>query len=138
MARCCSPVPGDGIIGYVTRARGVTIHRSDCPNVVHSQEKERFVDVEWGDRGRLFPVAVKVEAWDRVGLIRDLSTVVADERVNIATIRTDPHDDHTVTVSITLDTTGVEQLHRLFAKIEGVHGVFAVARETDTTIREIA
>ncbi|HWC28516.1 MAG TPA: bifunctional (p)ppGpp synthetase/guanosine-3',5'-bis(diphosphate) 3'-pyrophosphohydrolase, partial [Dehalococcoidia bacterium] len=85
MARCCSPVPGDGIIGYVTRARGVTIHRSDCPNVVHSQEKERFVDVEWGDRGRLFPVAVKVEAWDRVGLIRDLSTVVADERVNIAT-----------------------------------------------------
>jgi GTP pyrophosphokinase len=138
MARCCSPVPGDSIIGYVTRARGVTIHRDDCPNVVHSHEKERFVDVEWGERGRMFPVAVKVEAWDRVGLIRDLSTVVADERVNIASIRTDPHDDNTVTVSITLDTTGVEQLHRLFAKIEGVHGVFSVARETDTTIREIA
>jgi GTP pyrophosphokinase len=138
MARCCSPVPGDSIVGYVTRARGVTIHRDDCPNVVHSHEKERFVDVEWGERGRMFPVAVKVEAWDRVGLIRDLSTVVADERVNIASIRTDPHDDNTVTVSITLDTTGVEQLHRLFAKIEGVHGVFSVARETDTTIREIA
>jgi GTP pyrophosphokinase len=138
MARCCSPVPGDAITGYVTRARGVTIHRADCTNVVHSQERERFVDVEWGERGKLFPVSVKVEAWDRVGLIRDISTVVADERVNIAAIRTDPHPDHTVTVSITMDTTGVEQLHRIFAKIEGVHGVFSVARETDSTIREIA
>jgi guanosine-3',5'-bis(diphosphate) 3'-pyrophosphohydrolase len=138
MARCCSPVPGDEITGYVTRSRGVTIHRADCSNVVHSHERERFVDVEWGERGRMFPVAVKVEAWDRVGLIRDLSTVVADERVNISSIRTDPHSDHTVTVSITLDTTGVEQLHRLFAKIEGVHGVFSVARETDGTVREIA
>jgi GTP diphosphokinase / guanosine-3',5'-bis(diphosphate) 3'-diphosphatase len=132
MARCCSPVPGDSIIGYVTRARGVTIHRADCVNVINSTEKERFVDVEWGERGRLFPVAVKVEAWDRVGLLRDLSTVVADEKVNIASLRVDEQRDHTVTVSITLETTGVEQLSRLFSKLEGVHGVFAVARETDS------
>jgi GTP diphosphokinase / guanosine-3',5'-bis(diphosphate) 3'-diphosphatase len=138
MARCCSPVPGDSIIGYVTRARGVTIHRADCVNVINSTEKERFVDVEWGERGRLFPVAVKVEAWDRVGLLRDLSTVVADEKVNIASLRVDEQRDHTVTVSITLETTGVEQLSRLFSKLEGVHGVFAVARETDSLAREIA
>jgi GTP pyrophosphokinase len=86
----------------------------------------------------MFPVAIKVEAWDRVGLLRDISTVVADEKVNINSIRIDEHTDHTVTVSITLETTGVEQLSRLFAKIEGVHGVFAVARETDPLAREIA
>ena len=132
MARCCSPVPGDEIIGYVTRARGVTIHRADCVNVEHSTEAERFVDVQWGERGRLFPVAVKVEAWDRVGLLRDISTVVADEKVNIATLRIDEQKaDRTVVVSITLETTGVEQLSRLFSKLEGVHGVFAVAREAD-------
>jgi GTP pyrophosphokinase len=138
MARCCSPVPGDAIVGYVTRARGVTVHRTDCPNVVHSREKERFVDVEWGERGRMFPVAIKVEAWDRVGLIRDLSTVIAEERINIGNLGTDPHDDRTVTVSVTFETTGVEQLYRLFARIEGIQGVFGVARETDASVREIA
>jgi GTP diphosphokinase / guanosine-3',5'-bis(diphosphate) 3'-diphosphatase len=138
MARCCGPVPGDHIVGYVTRARGVTVHRTDCPNVVHSREKERFVDVEWGTSGRMFPVAIKVEAWDRVGLIRDLSTVIADERINIGSLTTDPHDDRTVTVSITFETTGVEQLYRLFARIEGIQGVFGVARETDAGVREIA
>ncbi len=138
MARCCGPVPGDTIVGYVTRARGVTVHRADCPNVVHSREKERFVDVEWGERGRMFPVAIKIEAWDRVGLIRDLSTLIAEERVNIGNLGTDPHPDRTVTVSLNFETTGVEQLYRLFARIEGIQGVFGVARETDTTVREIA
>jgi len=138
IARCCTPVPGDTIIGYVTRARGVTIHRNDCVNVAHSTEKERFVDVEWGERGRMFPVAIKVEAWDRVGLLRDISTVVADEKVNINSIRIDEQQDRTTVVLVTLETTGVEQLSRLFAKIEGVHGVFAVARETDSLARDIA
>ena len=138
MARCCGPVPGDTIVGYVTRARGVTVHRTDCPNVIHSREKERFVDVEWGERGRMFPVAIKIEAWDRVGLIRDLSTLIAEERVNIGHLGTDPHADRTVTVSLSFETTGVEQLYRLFARIEGIQGVFGVARETDTTVREIA
>ena len=130
IARCCTPVPGDAIVGYVTRARGVTIHRTDCPNVANSTETERMVDVEWGARGQLFPVSVKVESWDRVGLLRDISTLVADERVNMNGVRTE-HGDGTVTVSITLETTGVEQLSRLLAKLEGVHGVFAVSREIE-------
>ena len=132
MARCCSPVPGDDIIGFVTRGLGVSVHRSESVNFEHSTEAERFVDVQWGERGRLFPVGVKVEAWDRVGLLRDISTVVADEKVNIASLRIDEQKaDRTVVVSITLETTGVEQLSRLFSKIESVHGVFAVAREAD-------
>jgi GTP pyrophosphokinase len=139
LATCCKPVPGDEIIGYVTRSRGVSVHRKDCVNVVNSTESERFVDVEWGQRGQLFPVAIKVEGMDRVGLLRDLSTIIADEKVNMQGVRTNEHGDHTVTVSITLETTGVEQLSRLFAKLEGVSGVFTVTRENEaSSIREIA
>ncbi|MGE0688270.1 MAG: bifunctional (p)ppGpp synthetase/guanosine-3',5'-bis(diphosphate) 3'-pyrophosphohydrolase [Dehalococcoidia bacterium] len=137
IARCCTPVPGDDIVGYVTRARGVTVHRSDCHNVTNSTEKERIVDVEWGTRGQMFPVAIRVEAWDRVGLLRDLTAIVADEKVNMQGVRTHEHADHTVTVSITLETTGVEQLARLLAKMEGIHGVFTVTRVVEGA-REIA
>jgi GTP pyrophosphokinase len=137
IARCCTPVPGDEITGYVTRARGVTIHRADCPNVTKTTEPERLVEVEWGQRGQMFPVAIRVEAWDRVGLLRDLTTIIADEKVNMQGVRTHEHTDHTVTVSITLETTGVDQLSRLLAKIEGVHGVFTVSRVVEGS-REIA
>ena len=129
IARCCTPVPGDEIIGYVTRTRGVSIHRADCSNVVASQERERLVEVEWGHTNQLFPVAVRVEAWDRVGLLRDLSTIAAEEKVNMTGVRTQEQPDHTTIVSITLETTGVEQLSRLLAKMEGVHAVITVSRD---------
>ena len=138
IARCCNPVPGDEIIGYVTRARGVSIHRKDCSNVVNSSEGERFVDVEWGQRGQLFPVAIRVEAWDRVGLLRDISTIATEEKVNMTAVHTQEHADHTTTISITLETSGVEQLSRLFAKMEGVAGVLAVSRDTVFVSRESA
>jgi GTP pyrophosphokinase len=115
----------------------VTIHRADCPNVTKTTEPERLVEVEWGQRGQMFPVAIRVEAWDRVGLLRDLTTIIADEKVNMQGVRTHEHTDHTVTVSITLETTGVDQLSRLLAKIEGVHGVFTVSRVVEGS-REIA
>ncbi len=137
IARCCTPVPGDPITGYVTRARGVTIHRADCRNVVNTREPERLVEVEWGQRGQLFPVSIRIEAMDRVGLLRDLSTISADEKVNMQAVRTQEHPDHSVSVSITLETTGVEQLSRLLAKMEGIHGIFSVAREVDAS-RETA
>ena len=129
IARCCTPVPGDAIIGYVTRTRGVSIHRTDCSNVVASTEPERLVAVEWGQSGQLFPVSVRVEAWDRVGLLRDLSTIAAEEKVNMTGVRTQEQPDHTTIVSITLETTGVEQLSRLLSKMEGVHAVISVSRE---------
>jgi GTP pyrophosphokinase len=131
IARCCNPVPGDAIIGYVTRSRGVTIHRSDCYNVLHEDDKERLVDVEWGRTGEMYPVAVHIEAWDRVGLLRDLSTLVSDEKVNMMGVRTEHEDDRTTHVYITLATTGVAQLSRLMAKMESVRGVITVNRQLD-------
>jgi len=131
IARCCNPVPGDEIIGYVTRSRGVTVHRRDCYNVIHEGEKERLVDVEWGRTGEMYPVAVHIEAWDRVGLLRDLSTLVSDEKVNMMGVRTEHDDDRTTHVYITLETTGVAQLSRLMQKMESVRGVITVNRQLD-------
>ncbi|MGA2286077.1 MAG: bifunctional (p)ppGpp synthetase/guanosine-3',5'-bis(diphosphate) 3'-pyrophosphohydrolase [Dehalococcoidia bacterium] len=128
LARCCNPVPGDPIVGYVTRSRGVTVHRSDCGNVLREDEKERLVEVEWGRTGQLYPVAVRIEAWDRVGLLRDIGSIVAEEKVNMAAVRTQEHNDHTVSVFLTLLTAGVDQITRLMSKLEVARGVFSVDR----------
>lgn len=131
LARCCHPVPGDNIIGYVTRSRGVSVHRQDCYNVTNATEKERLIPVEWGRTDSLYPASIHVEAWDRVGLVRDITTVVAEERVNIASVSFSNHDDHTTVTSLTLETRDLTQLLRLMNRIEGVRGVISVARVGD-------
>ncbi|MFC1916720.1 RelA/SpoT family protein, partial [Chloroflexota bacterium] len=134
LAQCCHPVPGDNIIGYVTRNRGVTIHRQDCYNVIHEDEEERLIKVEWGQTDSLYPINIQVDAWDRVGLIRDITTVVAEEKVNITTMNFTNHDDHTISLHFALETRGLTQLSRLLAKIEGVRGVMDVSRVGDEAI----
>lgn len=128
LAQCCHPVPGDNIIGYITRSRGVSIHRQDCYNIIHEDEKERLVHVEWGNADALYPVNIRVEAWDRVGIMRDITTIVAEEKVNIAAASSVRHDDHTVTEYFTLETNGLAQLSRILGKIEGIKGIISVIR----------
>jgi guanosine-3',5'-bis(diphosphate) 3'-pyrophosphohydrolase len=128
LGKCCHPVPGDEIIGYITRGRGVTIHRKDCHNILDEDEKERLINVEWGNVDSLYPVALQVEAFDRVGLARDITTVVAEEKVNIASMTVTEHEDRTTTVSLTLETKSISQLGRLMTKIEGIKGVSSVTR----------
>jgi GTP diphosphokinase / guanosine-3',5'-bis(diphosphate) 3'-diphosphatase len=131
LARCCNPVPGDAIVGYITRSRGVTVHRADCANAVRAGEKERIVDVEWGRSGQLYPVSVRIDSYDRVGLMRDIGAIVAEERTNMAGIRTVEHGDSTVSVHLTLQTAGVEHLTRLLSKLESVRGVTSVTRAAE-------
>jgi guanosine-3',5'-bis(diphosphate) 3'-pyrophosphohydrolase len=131
LARCCHPVPGDHIIGYVTRSRGVTIHRKDCYNIVHEDEKERLIAVEWEPTDSLFPVNILVEAWDRVGLIRDITTIVAEEGLNITTMTSTPQDGNKVAENFTLQARDLAQLSRLMAKIDGIRGVIGVSRIGD-------
>jgi len=131
LAQCCRPVPGDKIIGYVTRSRGVTIHRQDCYNMIHEDEKERLIKVEWGQTDSLYPVSIQVEAWDRLGLIRDVSTMVNEEKVKFTTMNLTNHDDHTISLNFVLETRGLAQLSRLLAKMEGIRGVISVARVGD-------
>ncbi|MCH8995087.1 MAG: bifunctional (p)ppGpp synthetase/guanosine-3',5'-bis(diphosphate) 3'-pyrophosphohydrolase [Chloroflexi bacterium] len=133
LAQCCNPVPGDEILGYVTRSRGVTVHRRDCFNVVHEDEPQRLVEVEWGRTGEFFPVAVDIEAWDRVGLLRDISVIIAEEKVNMVAVRTQERDDQSTAISLTLETQGVGQLSRLLSKLETVRGVMSVRRTIGQT-----
>ena len=81
IAKCCTPVPGDDIIGYITRGRGATIHRKDCPNILRLKERERVVRVSWGEPKRTYPVSVCVKAYDRDGLIRDITNLIANEGI---------------------------------------------------------
>ncbi len=76
MAQCCGPIRGDRITGYITRSRGVTVHRDTCPNVVNESEKERLVQVGWGETQPVYPVRIMIEGWDRVGLLSDITTLV--------------------------------------------------------------
>ena len=129
LAQCCHPVPGDKIIGYITRNSGVTIHRADCHNILHEDERERLVPVEWGQSDdHSYPVGIQVEAWDRVGLMRDVTTVVAEEKVNITSVNLADGDAQTITMFLTLETRGLAQLSQILKKIDGVKGVISVSR----------
>jgi GTP diphosphokinase / guanosine-3',5'-bis(diphosphate) 3'-diphosphatase len=134
LAACCKPVYGDEIVGYVTRGRGITVHRADCHNMKNVDEDGRKVQVSWGDQlARSYPVAVRLEAWDRVGLLRDVTALVADEKVNMLSVLTNVHDDRTVTVLMTVEVGSVKQLSRVLQKLEAIRDVFDVRRESGTT-----
>jgi GTP pyrophosphokinase len=130
LARCCNPVPGDDIIGFITRGKGVTVHRADCHSVVSEDEKDRLVRVDWGKTEQeVFPVTVRVEAWDREGLVRDVSALVADEKLSITALTAQVHKDQTATVWCTVEVSGLQTLSRILSRLEGIRDVFNVVRE---------
>jgi GTP pyrophosphokinase len=129
-AVCCNPVPGDPIVGYITRGRGVTVHRTDCANVKASSEKERHVEVEWErSAARTYPVAIRIEGWDRDGFLRDVAAVISENQVALVALSALANPDKSATVNATLSVTSVEQLSRVLAKLEGVRDVFSVHRD---------
>jgi GTP pyrophosphokinase len=131
LAHCCNPVPGDDIVGYVTRSRGITIHRRDCFNIINEDEKERLIEVEWGQTEAQYPVTIQVDAWDRVGLVRDISTIIAEDKVNILSMNVTEHGDRTTTVLLTVETKGLAHLSRILSRLGGVRGVLNIARVGD-------
>ena len=128
MGRCCNPIPGEEIIGYITRNRGVTVHGRNCSNLRGEDEQERLVEVDWGETRELYPVRLTLEAWDRVGLLRDITAQVSEQGVNIASVITTENSDGTASISLTLYTTGIGQLGCLFSKLEGIRGVISAVR----------
>src|SRR5687767_14044552 len=129
-ARCCHPIPGDPIIGYITRGRGVTIHLPTCPTVVNERDIGRLIEVEWeGSVQQTYPIAIRVEAYDRPGLLSEITNVVAENKVNIiaANVRTNP--DHTATFQATLQVSSVAQLAKVLSRIEQVKDVHLVQRD---------
>ena len=128
MAECCAPIPGDDIQGYITRTRGVTVHKAACANIHNGSEPARIVPVSWGQTRAVFPVRIRVECWDRVGLLHDITGATSSERVNIAGSTTEPGESGVVVVHITVQVASIEQLSRLFTRIESVRGVRNVSR----------
>ena len=129
MGRCCNPIPGDEIVGFITRSRGVTVHKRDCSSIKNEDEPQRFVTVDWGRTKELHTVRVTMLAYDRVGLLRDLSHNVSEEGVNISDVETARQPNGTVKISFNVYTTGLEQLNKLFSKLEGVRNCISVHRE---------
>ncbi len=133
-ARCCTPLPGDRIVGYITRGRGVTIHRSDCANIVFLRSHpERLLEVEWltAQEG-LYQVEIEVEAFDRVGLLKDILAAIAETKTNALSVNARVRKDKVAITNIVLDIRSVGQLHAVMQKIEKVQQVFNVARVVPT------
>jgi GTP pyrophosphokinase len=127
IAKCCNPAPGDDIVGYVTRGRGATIHRKDCPNVLRIRDKERLVKVSWGEAKRTFPVTVQIKAYDRQGLMGDISTILSNEGVNLRDINLNI-SNNLATIEILLDIGNIAQLSRLLVKVESLPNVMKAFR----------
>lgn len=131
MARCCNPVPGDDIVGYVTRGRGATIHRNDCPNILRLRERERLVRVAWGEPKRTYPVSVRVKAYDRDGLARDVSNLVANEGINMGLVQAGVNHDSKLSLAVldlVLEVKDIDQLTRVLTRIEALPNVMEAHR----------
>ena len=138
LAQCCNPNPGDPepIVGFVTRGRGVTIHRWGCPNILrrtNTGEAERLIEVDWGSGDeRVYPVIIKVRAWDREGLLRDIATVVSEEGINMRAVSSAlAQQTNLATITATLEITAISQLIGILAKIERLPNVIEVTRQVN-------
>ena len=128
LARCCNPIPDEPIVGYVTRGKGITVHRRDCPNAINPRNPERLIEVIWGTQPRTFPVRVSISVYDRAGLLHDISGVLTQENVNIASI-TQTKLHNVVYLSITLEVTDVVQLGRVLTRLNRVPNVIEARRQ---------
>jgi len=129
-ARCCHPIPGDPIQGFITRGKGVTVHLRSCPTVINEREVSRLVEVEWEAMpAQTYPIAIRVEAYDRTGLLNDITQVVAENKVNILAASVNVSPDHTAIVQATLQVSSVSQLARVMSRIENLKDVISVQRD---------
>jgi GTP pyrophosphokinase len=127
MARCCNPMPGDQIVGYITRGRGATIHRQDCPNILRRKDTERLLQVGWGKVERTFPVNITVKAYDRQGLMGDISTLLQGENVNIADVSVN-YNRTVADIRLVIEIRDLAQLSRVLTRIESLPNVLEALR----------
>jgi len=135
VARCCNPLPGEPVVGYITRGRGIAIHRRDCRNVANlddTDERARLIEIDWRQtEQQTYPVLVQIKAFDRAGLVRDISSIVADEGVNMSsTSATTSRKDHIATIVATLEISSADQLTRILNKIDHLPNVIEARRVT--------
>lgn len=126
-ARCCNPTPGDEIIGYITRGRGATIHRQDCPNILRIRDRERLVKVSWGENVRTYPVPIRISAYDRQGLMGDITNLLNAESVNIldANVRV---SKNLADLRLVIEVKDIAQLSRILTRVENLPNVLEAQR----------
>ena len=127
MARCCNRMPGDEIVGYITRGRGATIHRQDCPNVLSMTDRERLVRVSWGNHVRTYSVPVRIHAFDRPGLMGDISNLLNGENVNIADVSVKV-EHNLADLKLIVEVRDITQLSRILTRIENIPNVLEAQR----------
>ncbi len=143
MSRCCNPVPGDQIIGYVTRGMGVAIHRIDCANIRHilnafdrspedAERASRLIDVLWVDEDReshrTYPVNIRIIARDRSNLLAEISAAIAEEQVSVQSARLSSARDISANLLVTVEVENQEQYDRLVGRIKAIDSVVSVSR----------
>ncbi|MGB3702557.1 MAG: bifunctional (p)ppGpp synthetase/guanosine-3',5'-bis(diphosphate) 3'-pyrophosphohydrolase [Anaerolineales bacterium] len=126
-ARCCNPAPGDDIVGYITRGRGATIHRQDCPNIMRIKDRERLVKVSWGEAKNTYPVPVRMKAYDRDGLMRDVSTLIAEEGINMGKVSVDINNNLAI-FDMVLEVRDLAQLSKVLDRLENLANVLEAQR----------
>jgi len=136
LASCCKPVPGDPIVGYITRGKGVSIHRQDCPNVLYLQktDDERMISVDWGiEPTDTYPVDIKINAYDRPGLLRDITLILANEGINLTAMNTQSDKTQSIaTMIITAEISDLSDLSRVITKIDQLPNIIDAHRHSDS------
>ncbi|MGX9135384.1 RelA/SpoT family protein [Rummeliibacillus sp. JY-2-4R] len=134
LSRCCNPVPGDEIVGFITKGRGVSVHRADCPNVQVSEEQERLIEVEWGHNleheQKLFDVDIEVAGFDRSGLLNSVIQVVTETKTSISAISARTDRDKIATINLTLKIRNIQSLYKIVDRIKQVQDIYSVQRVT--------
>ena len=132
VAKCCNPVPGDDIIGFITLGKGVSVHRQDCKNIINldDQSQSRLIEVEWGNQDiSIYPVSLIVNAIDRHRLLSDVTTTLADDKVNVVAVNTlSDKTKQTARMAITIEIKDLQQLTRVIDKLNQLPNVLDVSR----------
>lgn len=137
LARCCNPLPGDKVTGYITRGRGISVHRQDCPNLLNyiKLEKDRLIEVEWADDRGTYNVEIEVKGYDRPRLTTDVMDVIADTRIQINSVFSRVTKDQVAVMNFKLEINDMERLHAVIQRIKTIKDVLGVQRVLPGEVR---
>ncbi|MDF2500217.1 MAG: (p)ppGpp synthetase SpoT/RelA [Anaerosporomusa subterranea] len=130
LARCCNPVPGDSVIGYITRGRGVSVHRSDCTNIVHDEEGyERIIEVSWDvATDSVYKVMIEISAMDRPGMLTEIMMVAAEIKLNVSSVNAKALKNKVSSINLCLEISSLSQLEQVMTKMRRIRDVYSVHR----------
>ncbi|MFS0689833.1 bifunctional (p)ppGpp synthetase/guanosine-3',5'-bis(diphosphate) 3'-pyrophosphohydrolase [Sporosarcina sp. 179-K 8C2 HS] len=132
LSKCCNPIPGDEIVGFITKGRGVSVHRADCPNIATDEDSDRLIDVEWSvdmnNERKEFQVDIEISAFDRQGLLNEVMMMVADSKTPIVAVSGKADRDKLAKISMTIKITDIAHLHRIVDRIKQIRDIYSVQR----------